>query len=100
MSTGSEKDLKGEWLWPGYGENSRVLKWIFERVSGEGQAIESPIGHLPAPGALDTSGLDISKEALHDFFDVDKNLWKKELAEIRDYFKIFGEDCPLLSKKK
>ena len=59
------KDDDGKFLWPGYGENSRVLKWIFERVEGSGEAVETPIGYLPAPGALDLSGLDIS-EADHE----------------------------------
>ena len=51
------KDKDGNWLWPGFGENSRVLKWIFERVSGKGKAVETPIGYMPTPDAIDTTGL-------------------------------------------
>ena len=54
------KGEDGRWLWPGYGENSRVLEWVFERVSGKGEAVETPIGFIPAPGAIDTDGLDVS----------------------------------------
>lgn len=88
------KGANGEWLWPGYGENSRVLKWVFERTAGEPNAVESPIGYLPAPGALDTTGLSITQEALNELFHIDKGLWKKEVAEIKDYFKIFGDRLP------
>lgn len=94
------KGAKGEWLWPGYGENSRVLKWVFERTSGVQNAVESPIGYLPAPGALDISGLTISKEALEELFSINKDLWKKEVAEIKDYFKIFGDRLPEGIKKE
>lgn len=89
-----KKDREGKWLWPGYGENCRVLKWIFERVTGEGQAIESPIGHLPASGALDISGLSISQEALKELFYIDKERWKQEAQEAKEYFKIFGKQLP------
>ena len=61
-STGSARTRTARWLWPGYGENSRVLEWVFERVSGTGEAIETPIGFVPAPGAIDTDGLDVSAD--------------------------------------
>jgi phosphoenolpyruvate carboxykinase (GTP) len=89
-----KKGSKGEWLWPGYGENSRVLKWIFERTDDKSNAIETPIGYLPAPGALDTSGLSITPEALEELFRIDKESWLKEVNEIRDYFRIFGQHLP------
>lgn len=88
------KGAQGEWLWPGYSENCRVLKWIFERTEGAQNAIESPIGYLPAPGALDISGLSITDEALKELFRVDKNAWKKEAAGLNDYFKLFGNHLP------
>jgi len=88
------KGSEGQWLWPGYGENSRILKWIFERTSGIENAIESPIGYLPAPGALDISGLNISQEALNELFHIDKEQWKKELDETKEYFKMFGDRLP------
>ena len=59
------KDEDGHFLWPGYGENSRVLDWIFGRCEGTAEAVESPIGYLPAPGAIETEGLDVSEER-HD----------------------------------
>ncbi len=65
------QDDEGQFLWPGYGENSRVLKWIFERVTGGGAAVETPIGHLPAAGALDVDGLDIAPGALDVLLKVD-----------------------------
>lgn len=88
------KGDNGEWLWPGYGENSRVLQWIFERTSNQDNAINSPIGYLPAPGALDVTGLSISKEALEMLFHVDRDLWKQELNENKEYFKMFGDKLP------
>ena len=69
------QDDKGQFLWPGYGENSRVLKWVFERVTGAGKAVETPIGNLPAPGALDTNGLDITPAALDVLLKVDADGW-------------------------
>lgn len=88
------KNDKGDWLWPGYGENSRVLKWIFERCDGVQNAIKTPIGWLPSPGALDLSGLSISQEVLDQLFYVDKNDWKRAATELDDYFKIFGDKLP------
>lgn len=88
------KNDKGEWLWPGYGENSRVLKWIFERCDGVQNAIKTPIGWLPSPGALDLSGLSISQEVLDQLFYVDKNEWRNAVAELEEYFKIFGDKLP------
>lgn len=88
------KGSRGEWLWPGFGENLRVLKWIFERTSGVNNAVETPIGKVPAPGALDLTGLSVSKEVLNELFSIDKQQWKKETAEIKEYFKIFGNQLP------
>lgn len=88
------KNDQGEYLWPGFGENSRVLKWIFERVSGDGSAVESPIGYLPRPGALDTSGLKITPEALEQLFKIDKEAWNREVVELDHYFTLFGDRLP------
>lgn len=88
------KNSKGEWLWPGFGENSRVLKWIFQRTEGKGEARESPIGYLPESSSLDVSGLDISVEKLTDLFRVDKDEWQKEVEELRRYFQLFGTRLP------
>ncbi len=89
-----KKGSHGEWLWPGYGENCRVLKWIFERTSGMQNAIESPIGYLPSPNSIDTNGLEISQEALEKLFEVDTNSWREEVAEIKNYFHLFGNRLP------
>lgn len=88
------KGKKGEWLWPGFGENSRVLKWIFERTSGVENGEKTAIGYLPKKGALDLQGLSISPENLDQLFAVDKESWLKEVNELKDYFKIFGDHLP------
>jgi phosphoenolpyruvate carboxykinase (GTP) len=88
------KNHNGDWLWPGFGENSRVLKWIFERTEGVNNGIKTPIGYLPSENALDTSGLNVSKQALKELLTVDKEAWKKELLELKNYFIIFGEKLP------
>jgi phosphoenolpyruvate carboxykinase (GTP) len=81
----------GKWLWPGYGENSRVLKWICERVEGEGKAVETPIGHLPTPDALDLSGLNLPEGNLEQLLAVDVAGWKKEVEDIMAYYEKLGE---------
>jgi len=88
------KNKAGNWLWPGFGENCRVLKWIFERCQGVADAIETPIGHLPTPAALDLAGLDIPKAHLKELLQVDNAAWKKEVKELRNYFKLFGDKLP------
>jgi phosphoenolpyruvate carboxykinase (GTP) len=88
------KGENGEWLWPGFGENSRVLKWIFERISGDGKAVVSPIGHLPAEGAIDVSGLELLPDALKKLLHVNKEEWLKECSEMENYLKLFGDKLP------
>lgn len=88
------KTPDGKWLWPGFGENSRVLKWICERIEGTGQAVRTPIGWLPAPGALDVSGLDISENALAELLAVDVNGWIKETEDIAESHQKFGARLP------
>jgi phosphoenolpyruvate carboxykinase (GTP) len=84
----------GKFLWPGYGENSRVIKWVFERVSGRGDAVETPIGLLPAPGALDLSGLDLSPDAVGELLRVDVDDWRKEVPLLEEHFAVFGGHLP------
>ena len=84
----------GHWLWPGYGENSRVLKWIFGRVDGDAEAVETPIGNLPAPGALDVSGLDVLPEDLTTLLTVDVEAWQHEAAGLATYYEEFGDRLP------
>jgi phosphoenolpyruvate carboxykinase (GTP) len=88
------QDWRGQFLWPGYGENSRVLKWIFERVSGRGEAVETPIGNLPAEGALDLAGLDISNDAVRVLLAVDLKGWLAEIPLIKQHYGRFGDRLP------
>ncbi len=90
------KDDTGKWLWPGFGDNSRVLKWICERVDGTGKADKTPIGNVPTKDALDLTGLDIPSEDLEQLLAVDKEGWKKEVAGIEEYYqKLGGVPAPL-----
>ena len=88
------RDEDGGFLWPGFGENSRVLKWILERIDGGAEAVETPIGHVPAPGALDTDGLDMTDEDLKAALDVDVEEWKAEIPQITEWFEKFGDSLP------
>jgi phosphoenolpyruvate carboxykinase (GTP) len=88
------KDASGRWLWPGYGENSRVLKWIVDRLDGRAEGVDTPIGVVPAKGALDTAGLDISDEDLDVLLSVDPETWKQEAALIPAHFESFGDHLP------
>ncbi|NLY73710.1 MAG: phosphoenolpyruvate carboxykinase (GTP) [Firmicutes bacterium] len=88
------KNKDGEWLWPGYGENSRVLKWIFERVSGEGKAEKTAIGYMPTIDAIDRSGLDVSDADMAELLKVDPEEWLKEVASIREHYAKFGAKLP------
>jgi phosphoenolpyruvate carboxykinase (GTP) len=94
------KSPEGKWLWPGYGENSRVLKWICERVEGTGKAVETPIGNLPSEDALDLSGLKISLEDVKQLTSVDAEGWKKEADDISEYYAKFGDRLPPALKKE
>jgi phosphoenolpyruvate carboxykinase (GTP) len=84
----------GAFLWPGFGENSRVLKWIIERVDGAGEAVDTPIGRVPAQGALDTTGLDIDPAVLTELTTVDRDKWRVELPQIEGHYETFGERLP------
>jgi phosphoenolpyruvate carboxykinase (GTP) len=84
----------GAFLWPGFGENSRVLKWIIERVAGEGEAADTPIGRVPAQGALDTTGLAIDPGVLAELTTVDRDKWRVELPQIEAHYETFGARLP------
>ncbi|MFC9285854.1 phosphoenolpyruvate carboxykinase (GTP) [Streptomyces sp. NPDC057052] len=88
------KDDDGRFVWPGFGENSRVLKWIVERLDGRAEGVETPIGILPAPGALDTEGLDLDGKDLDFLLTVDKEIWREEAALIPDHLNTFGDHTP------
>ncbi|RAK60838.1 phosphoenolpyruvate carboxykinase (GTP) [Phenylobacterium hankyongense] len=88
------KDERGKFVWPGYGENARVLKWIVERLEGRAEAVDTPIGRLPAPGALDVSGLSLSEDQLELLLTVDADIWRQEAALIPPFYEKFGEHLP------
>jgi phosphoenolpyruvate carboxykinase (GTP) len=88
------KSAQGKFLWPGYGENIRVLKWIFERTQGFPNAQKTPIGYIPKHGILDTMGLNISDESLQELFHIDQAAWKSEVKELQSYFQLFGDHLP------
>jgi phosphoenolpyruvate carboxykinase (GTP) len=89
------RDEDGRFLWPGYGENSRVLKWAFERVIGTADAVKTPIGYLPTRAALDITGLDISASDLDTLLSVDVDGWQAALPQIEAHFAQFGDRLPL-----
>ncbi|MGH8057866.1 MAG: phosphoenolpyruvate carboxykinase domain-containing protein, partial [Candidatus Entotheonellia bacterium] len=84
----------GGFLWPGFGQNVRVLKWILGRVRGEGKAIETPIGLTPTPDALDLDGLDLPRSTLEELLRVDRDEWSGELEPQRKFLERFGERLP------
>jgi phosphoenolpyruvate carboxykinase (GTP) len=88
------RDSSGKFLWPGFGDNLRVLHWIIERCAGRVGAVETPIGFLPKPGDIDTEGLDVSGDTLTQLLAVDPEQWRKEMASIDEYFTEFGERLP------
>jgi len=88
------KDSNGKFLWPGYGENIRVLKWILERTEDKISAVETPIGFVPDENSIDISGLEISSNNLKELLFIDKEEWMREVNEIREFYKIFGSKLP------
>jgi phosphoenolpyruvate carboxykinase (GTP) len=88
------KNGDGKFMWPGYSENARVLKWIFERCDGTAKAVDTPIGKLPAEGSLDVTGLKVAAEDVKELTKVDKEGWKAELPLIKEHFAIFGAKLP------
>jgi len=88
------RDADGGYLWPGFGENSRVLKWVVERLDGTAAAIETPIGHTPTVDALDVTGLDLSAESVASALAVDVDEWRAEIPLIEEWFATIGESVP------
>jgi phosphoenolpyruvate carboxykinase (GTP) len=84
----------GRYLWPGFGDNSRVLAWIFRRCDDAAEAAETPIGLVPAPGAIDTEGLDISDEDMAELLKVDPDEWRAQLLQMKEHFAQFGGRLP------
>ncbi|MFI6443302.1 phosphoenolpyruvate carboxykinase (GTP) [Kitasatospora sp. NPDC050543] len=88
------KNSAGKFVWPGYGENSRVLKWIVERLEGTGEGVETPIGVLPTQDGFDLSGLDLSEADRELLFSVDADIWRQEAALVPAHLELFGEHTP------
>jgi phosphoenolpyruvate carboxykinase (GTP) len=90
------KDEDGRFLWPGFGENSRVLAWICRRCAGTAEAVETPIGLVPSAGdgGIDTTGLEISQEAMSQLLEVDPAAWKQQLPQMREHYARFGDRLP------
>ncbi len=88
------RDEDGGFLWPGFGENSRILKYVIERVEGKVEAVETPIGLVPTPGAIDTEGLDVTDEQLEKALRVDVDEWQAEIPQINEWFEKFGDKLP------
>lgn len=88
------KSPDGQWLWPGYGENSRVLKWVCGRVDGTAAAVSTPIGNLPAMDAIDLSGLNLPPDHMRQLLEVDRDAWSLEADNIEEYYKTLGERLP------
>jgi phosphoenolpyruvate carboxykinase (GTP) len=94
------QDREGKFLWPGFGENLRVLRWILDRADGKAAAVESPIGYLPTADALDTSGLDIDAKTIDALLAIDNNRWAEEYAAIGEYFETYGDRMPEALKEE
>jgi len=88
------KDDGGKFLWPGYGENARVLEWIFRRLDGDAEARETPTGWVPRPEDLNTEGLDLAPDKLEALLSVDEDGLREELEQIRGHLAKFGERLP------
>ncbi|MCS6946044.1 MAG: phosphoenolpyruvate carboxykinase (GTP), partial [Steroidobacteraceae bacterium] len=88
------RDAAGRFLWPGYGENLRVLSWMIERCAGRIDAADTPIGYLPRPADLNLRGLDVPATVMHELLAVDRDQWRVEAAEIRSYLQEFGSRVP------
>jgi phosphoenolpyruvate carboxykinase (GTP) len=88
------KGEDGRWLWPGYGENSRVLEWVFERCAGRGDAEETPIGFVPKKSAINVEGLNVTDADLNELLTVNLDEWRTEVGSIREHFATLGDRLP------
>jgi phosphoenolpyruvate carboxykinase (GTP) len=88
------KDQDGKFVWPGFGDNVRVLKWIVERLDGEADAVETPVGHVPTAAALDLDGLSLTEDQLATLLNVDAEVWAEEAGLIPEFFAQFGDRLP------
>ena len=88
------KDADGKFIWPGFGDNSRVLEYIFRRCDGEGETVETAIGLVPAEGEIDISGLDVSSDEMDEMLRVDEQALREELGQVEDHLAKFGDRLP------
>ena len=88
------RDAAGKFLWPGYGDNLRVMEWIIKRCTGAVGANDSPIGYLPRPADLNLKGIDVSEQTLQELLAVQPEAWRKEVADMRAYLEEFGSRTP------
>ncbi|NLY42730.1 MAG: phosphoenolpyruvate carboxykinase (GTP) [Clostridiaceae bacterium] len=87
-------DENGKFIWPGFGDNLRVLNWIIERCEGKADAVETPIGYLPVPDAINIEGLDIGEDTMKELLKVDKKVWLEDVSAQKEFFKQFGDRLP------
>jgi phosphoenolpyruvate carboxykinase (GTP) len=88
------KDADGRFIWPGFGENSRVLEWVFRRCDGEGETVETPIGLVPAEGEVNTEGLSITDDAMRELLTVDDGALRQQLPQVEEFLAQFGDRLP------
>jgi phosphoenolpyruvate carboxykinase (GTP) len=96
------QDKSGQFMWPGFGDNMRVLEWILQRCTGSGEAVRTPIGYLPTADAINTVGTGLTTETMRELLSIEASAWKTEMAGIKEYFDKFGTHIPaeLLSELK
>jgi phosphoenolpyruvate carboxykinase (GTP) len=94
------KNAAGKWLWPGYGDNSRVLEWVFNRVVGKADAIDTPIGSVPGTNDIDIEGLDVTEDDMAELLRVDAAEWRAEVPSIRAHYAQFGDRLPAALTKE
>jgi phosphoenolpyruvate carboxykinase (GTP) len=94
------KNADGKWLWPGYGDNSRVLEWVFNRVVGKADATDTPIGWVPGTGDIDVEGLDVTEGDMAELLQVDPAEWRAEVPSIREHYAQFGDRLPAALNKE
>ncbi len=94
------QDENGQFLWPGFGENLRVLRWIIDRCNGRANAVATPIGHLPTPSDIDTSGLSITEETMQALLTVNKEQWQAEMDSVSEYLESYGARLPGALRKE
>ena len=88
------KDEDGAFMWPGFGDNSRVLKWVVQRLNGEGESVETAIGHVPTLDAIDRSGLDLDDALMAKILEVNNDAWRAEIPQLEGHYEGIGSQLP------